>query len=604
MLLSRRANKRTKRAQPGEFHHFRAGMFSVFVFSFLAVLVARAVVIHVFPPSKDSLQSIADKQYQRHLELAPYRGTIFDRRQQPMAISVRKSSYAVNPRVFDPTPKELDTIANILGTSSKAVKEIGEKKSYFAWLARRVSQDAAAELNKLDLAGIYEVTEPARFYPSSSSAAHLIGYVGSENTGLLGLEQQYERDLRGQTVRMSPSKDARGKTIFLTAPNAAPEKTGNNIYLTIDRAIQEITEDALRSGMSTARAKSGFAIVSDPHTGQILALANAPSFDPNDPRGITLEVAKNHAIMDSFEPGSVMKPFVVARALELKSTTVNETHNCENGAFRVGGMTIHDAHPSKTLSTADALIHSSNICMYKIAERMGKERLFQAYRDFGFSAGHTLLGLPGELSGRIPNWKKWIPIQFANIAFGQGLTTTALEIVQAYGAIANGGNLMKPYLIDHIESFDGLVVQGHSAEVVGRVLSPNTARIVRNMLQRTVEEGTGRNGMLDSYTAGGKTGTTQKPDPVTRAYSKDKRIASFAGFAPAQDPRIVIYVFIDEPNGKDSFGGTWAAPVFKQIAEKSLKYLTVPADKTDGNDKGMARAAAKDVDYDDFNTAL
>jgi cell division protein FtsI (penicillin-binding protein 3) len=367
---------------------------------------------------------------------------------------------------------------------------------------------------------------------------------------------------------------------------ALPEKTGKNIVLTLDSAIQNIAQKSLLKGLEKARAKGGFAIVSDPHTGRILAIANASSESLDSLTRFKPETLRNRALTDLFEPGSVIKPLVIGRAIEEGLTTLDEVHNTYNGSYREDGWkhTIHDTHGSPMMTTEEILIESSNIGTFRIAKRLGPERLARALLDFGLTQKEQLIGFPGQMLGRLSDWRNWHPMRFANVAFGQGISATGLEIIQAFGAIANGGNLMRPYLIDHIESAEGGMLENHASELIRRVLKPETSRLLRQVLQKAVEEGTGKNASLSQFTSAGKTGTSQKVDPQTRAYSDHLRIASFIGFAPCTDPHLVIYVVIDEPGNKPYYGGTWAAPVFKEIADESLRYLNVAPNKSEIKD--------------------
>ena len=571
---------------------------AVVVFGILGV---RATYLHLFAPSGKSLQALADRQYELQEDLRPYRGGVFDRREEPLAISIRTPSLAVNPKVFNPDPRQIRNIARILNLTPQDVQMISAKSGYFAWLQRQVHHRVAAKIMALAIPGIYEITESARYYPAGPAAAHLLGYVGLDNRGLHGLELFYDRELRGQSQRIKGAKDARGRRIFTGDDQAEPEVPGHSLHLTLDRVIQEIAEEALRNGTEKARAKGGFALVSDPHTGKILAVANHPSFDPNDVRQLKIDQTRNSALLDQFEPGSIIKPFVLAGALEQKKVQPEQVFNCENGSYRVGGVTFHDDHPADKLTVAETLVRSSNICTYKIAETLGRQKFYENYMAFGFNGNlpgatndanngtgdgsEQNLRAPPWPSGRVSHFEKWLPIRFANIAFGQGMTTTGLELVQAYGALANGGNLMRPTLIDRIEAADGSVLASFHPEVVRRVISPEVANAMRKMLSRVVTDkhGTGSKAMTASYSVAGKTGTAQKVDPVRRTYSADKRIASFVGFAPVEDPYLVILVVIDEPRERPAYGGLWAAPVFSEIAQKSLKYLNVAPDLEENN---------------------
>ncbi len=545
---------------------------------FAAVLV-RAGMLHLFPSQQSSLTRMADNQYQRTIELSPYRGAILDRRGEPLAISIRKPSVAVNPRLFNATSPQAATVAQILKIPFNRIKALTSKKSYFSWLARRIDLRKAEEIQALGLPGINVVSEPSRFYPTGESAAHLIGFIGSDNAGLSGLEKQFDADLKGQAFKVLATKDARGQFILKETLGAAPEKSGNNLYLSIDRVIQEIAESELEQGINNANAKRGFVIVSDPHTGKVLAVANYPAFDPNYPKALKMADTKNAAFLDVFEPGSVTKQFVIASAIDQKKTSISETHDCENGMLKIGRERIHDTHKADQLTTEETIIHSSNICTYKIAMKMGKEATYKAITDFGFTSKEQTLGFPGQMFGRLSHFDKWKTIRFANVAFGQGFMVTGLEMVQAMGALANGGKLMKPMLVEKVASSDGSVVTNGTPTIVRQVISPKTAQTMRDILEKVVLSGTGRRAATESFTTAGKTGTAQKVDPGIKGYSKDKYIASFVGFAPVKDPYIVVYVQVDEPRIKPYHGGTWAAPIFSRITDRTLKYMNVAPDK-------------------------
>lgn len=562
----------------------RASILAALLLGVFGLLIGRAAVIQIFPPSAEALKRIASKQYEQRLLLAPYRGHILDRNGQPLAISLKKPSVAINPRVFAPTPHQLKQLAELLAMPRDKVRALANKEAYFAWLKRKIDPAAAQKVEGLSLKGLYLVNEATRLYPLQSMAAHLIGAVGSEDQGLMGLERQFQGILAGKATAVSPAKDARGRTILYSSNMAAPDLPGHTIQLTIDHAIQEIAEEALAQGVQKARAKSGFVVVADPHTGKILALANYPTFDPNNIASANFEHTRNYGLMDLFEPGSVLKPVVIAAAIDQKKTSPDELHNCENGVYRVGGVVFRDDHPAALLSTTDTIVRSNNICTYKIAERLGKQGLFDALVGFGFSGGLAIPDtFPSTMRGHISKPGGWKPIRFANIAFGQGLSVTGLEIAMAYGAMANGGSLMKPILVDRIISPSGEIVFAATPEASNHIISLETAKSMRKILAAVVADpkGTGGNAKTNDYTTAGKTGTAEKVDPILKAYSPSKRIASFAGFAPAVDPYLVIYVVIDEPTaGPTYFGSVWAAPLFSEIAERSLRYLNVAPDKT------------------------
>ncbi len=578
---------RPSRTQAGSFRWDRARFIQWTIWGVFGAIFARAIILHIFPTQADTLQHIADNQYQQEITLAPSRGNIFDHRGEPLAISVKRPSLAINPRVFRPNAAEIHQLARILKVSSQKVRGLLNRKGYFAWVARQLDQRVADAAMNLGIVGLVEINEPARFYPAGGAAAQILGFTGLDNGGLAGLERQFDRDLRGKGVKVMASKDARGNFIVNESVGAAPERTGNSIMLTIDSVIQEIAEEELAAGVKQSMAQKGFAIVSDPHTGRILAVANYPSFDPNNSRHVKLDQARNGAFLDTFEPGSVIKPFIIAQAIENKSTYPEEQHNCDSGSLKIGNHTIHDTHGSDRLTTGETLIRSSNICTYKIASQMGRQSTYNALIGFGFAGKNSLLGFPGEASGYVTDFHKWAQIRFANVSFGHGFAVTGLELVQAMGALANGGHLMKPALVERIVSSDGLLVSSASTKVVRDVVSPSTARTMRNLLQKVVTDshGTGKKAKAQSYSTAGKTGTAQKVEPGVKGYAKGKYIASFVGFSPVEDPHLVVYVMIDEPGGKLYYGGEVAGPVFARIVERSLRYLNVAPDLPGHTDK-------------------
>ncbi len=541
------------------------------------ILSVRSTFLHLYPSSKQSLQNMAHSQYSSSLRVSSYRGNILDQRNAPLAISVKSPSIAMNPKAFRGSYKEIRKLRKILDIPAKKLNKLRKKDRYFVWLKRKISYKKAAKIKALQLTGVFQIFEPSRFYPEGTSASNLLGYVGMDNTGLLGIEHAYDKELRGEKIKTKRQRDGRGHTIYTSTASAAPQKPGHNIILTIDRVIQEITEESLGYWHKKSRAKEAFAIVMDPHTGKVLAMANRPHFNPNKAT-LRIKKTKNKAISEAFEPGSTVKPLVLAYALEKGKTTINEIHNCEKtGRFQVDKRSyIHDDHPHEFLTTAEVLSESSNICTYKIAERLGEKALYKGLLSFGVGKGGYRLGITGEQKGRLQSWQKWQKIRFANISFGQGLLVTGLELATAYSAFANGGYLVKPYLIQRVEDSKGRLVHPPPQVVKKKVLSFDVSQQMQKALKLCVDKGTCREARLTGYDSAGKTGTAEKFDPEEKQYAKNKRIANFAGFAPALDPHIVIYVVIDEPQEKPYYGGKWAAPVFREIAQKTLKYLNVP----------------------------
>lgn len=549
-----------------------------FVFGIIIVII-RIIFLQLFSDSANFLNNLASHQYQSETKLTPYRGTIYDHKYTPLAISVKTTSVAINPKIFSPEPAELRKLSSLLNISEKTIKQTIKKDSYFAWLKRKVSWDHVEDIKKMKLRGMHFLPEHARYYTGGASAAQLIGFVGTDNTGLFGLEYSQNDLLEGRPTTVLNLRDARGEQILLDSKDIRPIRSGKNIILTINRVIQEIAEKELEEGVRMSGSVAGFVLVSDPHTGRILAMASKPGFNPNDSTSVKTENTRNLAVAWRFEPGSVIKPFVIAAALEKKITTPYEIYNCENGRYQVGPSNyIHDDHPMEFATTEEILIYSSNICTFKIAEKLGEKGLYNALKNFGFANNTRLTDVPGSLSGQIFSWKSWKPIRFANISFGQGLLVTGLEIVQAYSMIANGGYQISPYVIDRVESQRGKIIEDFGPTIRRRVISSKTAQAIATILRKVTEKGTAQNAKLNDYSSAGKTGTAEKIDPISRRYSLDKRIANFAGFVPATSPHLVIYVVLDEPSVKPYYGGVWAAPVFRKIAEKTLKYLNVMTD--------------------------
>lgn len=572
---------RLKKVAAGKVHYGRFKLVHWIFSSLFVVLGARAIVVQLFPAGDGILETIADNQYQSSIDLAPYRGAIYDRREIPLAISIRTPSIAVNPRIFKPTPGQLQSLSKLLNTPVSALQKVANRTTYFAWLKRKVPHKTAKAIAALEIRGLHQFMEPARFYPGGSMAANLIGAVGLDNRGLFGLEAHYDSTLRGQENKILHAKDARGNSIFFNSSSAMPERSGNNMYLTIDQAVQEIAEESLAKAVKKSGARGGFAVVADPHTGRILALANNPTFDANSTARLKIADTKNQAISNLFEPGSIMKPFVVAKAVEEGLTRFDSQNNCEkSGRYKVGPKNwIHDDHPKELLTTGEILVHSSNICTVKIAQKLGAQGLHRAYQDFGFAPMRSILGIQGESRGRIDPWERWQPIRLATIAFGQGHLVSGLEIVRGYSAIANGGNMVDPYVLERVETEQREIVKAPRQIRNARVISPETARKLRHILAEVVTGGTAKLAETPSFTTAGKTGTAEKVDAATKAYSKTKRTASFAGFAPVEDPHIVVFVVIDEPSKTPYYGGLWAAPAFSEIVESTLKYLNVAPDK-------------------------
>ncbi len=544
---------------------------AVFLALFAAALV-RAFQLQV--EQQPRLREMARDQYVREIEIPARRGEIVDRRGVGLAQSVDIDSIWIDPSMLTDERVAARVLAKATGVDATELYARLQKGKRFAWVKRQATPDEVAAVQALGVPGLGFTKEPRRFYPQREIGAHLLGLVGTEGKGLDGVELAFEDELSGDPSRRSSLRDARGRKLVTTTLANSASTAGARVTLTIDRQLQFLADRALTRAVTEAKATAGMAVVLEPSTGEILALANAPSFNPNAPQAASADGRRNRAVTDIFEPGSTFKAFVVASALD--HHVINETTeiDCQKGAWTIGKHTINDTHPHELLTPEKILQFSSNIGAAKIGARLGPERLQRTYQAFGFGE-RSGLGLPSEGKGvvNLPRGE----IALATMSFGQGISATALQIAAAFGALGNDGVLMRPTLIKSVVDADGSVLLENRPTKVRAVVSPAAARKVVSMLESVVtKEGTAPRARLPDYRVAGKTGTAQKPDPVSRGYS-DKRIASFVGLVPAQDPKLVILVVIDEPQ-TDVYGGLVAAPAFKEIAAAALPYLGVAPD--------------------------
>lgn len=537
-----------------------------------AVVAARAVQLQIL--QGDRLGGMARDQYLRELTQKPRRGTITDRNGAVLAGNAEADSIFVDPRTFPAGARTRDVakLARALQLEPKALEKKISKGARFAWVKRRVSPAEAEHVRAMKLAGVGFVKETRRYYPRRELAGQLLGLVGDDGEGLEGVEKAWDDSLQGEGMRLPSLRDARGAHLLAAGP--APELVleGARVELTIEQGLQNAAERALVQAVQQARAASGMAVAIDPATGEILALATAPLLNPNAPRK---EDLRNRAVLDSFEAGSTAKAFVLARALDEGAITPTSPIFCENGRWAVGKHVIHDHEGLGWVLPARVMAASSNICAAKVGQKLGRDRLQQAFLAFGFGE-RTQLGIPGEPRGQIPFPKADISV--ATMSFGQGMTATPLQLTVAMAAIANRGVLMKPWIVRRVvDPASGDVLSEAVPTPVRRVISAETARQVSLWLEGVVADadGTGKKARLEGWRVAGKTGTAQKADAATGGYSADKRFSSFVGFAPADAPRVVIGVFIDEPKG-EVYGGAVAAPVFRELAEHALKARGVP----------------------------
>jgi cell division protein FtsI (penicillin-binding protein 3) len=542
---------------------------TVFGLLFLSV-VGRAFYLQIL--QHENLVKKADKQHQHKVDLTPARGSILDRNGTTLAESIHMDSCYAEPRRIKDVDGTAGVLAPMLGIPKhELVAKLSVNKS-FIWIERWLAPEVAARVKNMKLPGIGFAPESKRFYPNMEIAAHVVGFTGRDPNGLEGIELKYDSTILGNTGYMITERDALGRNIAIKNTVIKDSSPGKSVILTLDKTIQFIAEKELAKAVTESNAKGGMALVMESDTGKVLAMANYPTFNPNSYSRYSLAQLRNHVVVDSFEPGSTFKIFTIAAALDSGTIKPGDVYNCENGTYRIADRTIHDDHPHSRLNVSEIIKYSSNIGSAKIGFKMGEEKLSSYLRNFGFG-GRTGIDLPGESPGNLK--KHWYGIDLATISFGQGVSLSTIQLASALSAIANGGNLMRPYLVEQILDDSGTVVQKFEPQIVRRAISAETAQQVTKMMETvTGEGGTGTKAALEGFRVAGKTGTAQKVDPVTHAYSPSKRIGSFVGFVPADKPKLTIAVIIDEPQGV-KYGGIVAAPAFRGIAQNSLAYLKI-----------------------------
>ncbi len=518
----------------------------------------------------------AEREQERTVEIAPERGTIYDRNLHPLAMSLPASSiYAVPDQLGDPelAAKLLAPILQLDATDL-----VRDFKAYhtFCWIKRKVSAEEAARVRALGLKGVCFEQESKRFYPKGELAAQVLGYVGMDDRGLGGIEYSMDSQIRGQPGRMLVVDDARHQSLGSTEWKGEP---GKNVVLTIDENIQYFAEQALDRAVKKFHAAGGTAIVENPYTGAILAMANAPTFNPNDYAASPPQNRINRAVAWVYEPGSTFKVVTVSSALQAGVATPTELIDCQMGRMLLGGRIIHDDEGTipheraGPLTLSQVIAYSSDVGAAKVALRLGQTRFYDAILRFGLDA-KTNVGLPGEDQGLLEPPNRWSGVKIGEIAFGQGIGVTPLQMADVFSAIANGGILIQPRIVR--ETFRGDEHESSAPSSGRRVISEKTAEQMKRMLVGVVEFGTGINAQLNGYTSAGKTGTAEKVNAFGR-YSHRQYVASFIGFAPVEKPAITILVVVDTPVGA-IYGAEVAAPAFRSIAEQTLNYLDVPQD--------------------------
>jgi cell division protein FtsI (penicillin-binding protein 3) len=546
----------------------RLALISIFSFCWVVLLVARLYSLQI--ADFETWQDWALKQHFSQVKLSSERGPILDRHGRLLAVSVPAGSIYVRPRQVKDPQIAAAQLAEILEIRpSEIVTKLVEKKP-FVWIQRQVPRAVAERVSDLKLPGIGWVLESKRLYPFSEAGSALIGKAGIDGNGLSGIELQFDEKLRGESYEATVRRDALGNVIDVSSEGEFELPKGQPVKLTIDAAIQAIMEDETEAGRRAANAKRAMAIMIDSDTGEIVGMSQAPSFNFNSNLRSPKKLG-NMAVETVFEPGSIMKPLVVASALDRGLIKPQDIIDCEEGRFLIGGRTIKDVHPSGLISVQDIVIRSSNIGMTKIGMMMGKEGLYKALRSYGFGEVPHL-GLPGETPGLLRRPDRWAVVDIATHSFGQGVAVTPLQIVRATAVVANGGKLPELSVVDSDEGFESR-----------RILSEKVATQVREMMYGVVEDerGTGHNAEISGVRIGGKTGTAQKARDGGRGYEPGKYIAGFVGFADAAplgvQKNLTMMVVIDEPNTTSIYGGTLAAPVFRRIMQRTLHHLSTTA---------------------------
>ena len=555
-------------------------------------ICARLVYLQIF--RYGAFEQRAQHQQNRTEEVSARRGIIYDRYGNELAMSINVDSIFAVPTEIPKPASTMSLLARITKQDPRELMARCEASKTFCWVARKPDPEISERIRSLNLRGVYFQKESKRYYPKNELAAQVLGYVGMDDAGLSGIEREYEDRLHGQPGEMLISVDARKK--WFGSVEKQPEP-GQNIVLTIDEKIQYVAERELETAMEQTKAIAGTVVVENPRTGEILALANRPTFNPNLSKEITPEKLKNHAVSDVYEPGSTFKVVTISGALEEKVTRPDEMFDCQMGSIVYNGMRIHDSKAHGVLSVADILAVSSDVGSIKIALRLGEDRFYKYIRGFGFGQ-QTGIELPGETRGLTKPVSRWSKVSIAAISIGQEIGITPLQLVGLISTMANDGVYVAPRIVAATtQPQDAPQTIAFHAVNERRVISSYTAAEMRQMMQGVVLHGTARRAMLIGYSSAGKTGTGQKVDPATHAYSHTKYVATFAGFAPINNPAVTIAVVLDSPVGLHQ-GGQVSAPVFNRIAQQVLEYLHTPHDLEIPASRQVLLAQAKTNDKD------
>jgi cell division protein FtsI (penicillin-binding protein 3) len=550
---------------------FRIYITGACFFLVFCLILLRAYQLQILKGSQ--LSSLAKKGYTGKLTLTSQRGTIFDRNGKELALSIEVDSLYCNPKKIKNKRTTATHLARALDLDKRDVLKKLHSSRSFAWIKRKVTPEEIKSVRELNITGIDFTNENRRYYPCMEAGAHVIGFANQDDRGLEGIELQYNRYLEGQKARFNMIRDAFRRTLVFDG-SKIEEQDPFNLILTLDKDISYKAQKALRNAVQRSRARSGVCIVMRPQTGEILAMAVVPEFNPNIFWQYQPYEWRNRAITDCFEPGSTQKTFLLAGALEEGVISSETVFNCEKGEYAVGSFIIHDSHPFEMLKVSEIIKFSSNIGAIKIGQRLGAERFNYYLKQFGFGE-KTGIDFPGEREGILRPIRNMSLVGKNTLYFGQGLSVSPLQLAMAFGAIANGGHLMRPYIVKSIVDQKGETIRNFYPLIKRDVISHETAEKVRGILEGVVrKDGTAPKAAIKKYSVAGKTGTAQKVDPINKTYSNKKFVAIFGGFTPSDSPALVILVALDEPRGIP-YGGVVAAPVFSDVGSWSLNHLNV-----------------------------
>ena len=552
----------------------RSGIVCLSLLVGFSLIGCRLFYLQVF--QSDAGAHEVQRQHQKTVILQPDRGVIVDRKGHPLALNVDLASVFVNPSSLQNPQKTAKTLSRVLGMSVAELRKLFQSDQPYVWIKRHISEPMAKQLEAKPLPGVVVTREPHRLYPKGELGSHVLGFAGVDSQGLEGIEFQYEQYLRGEKNLVKYQRDALGRTIAPVQPqDSLTSPAGYHVTLSIDEVIQFIAEDELAKAVELSRAKSGSILIMDPMTGAILAWALYPTFDPNHFRKFSAKDWRNRAVTDPYEPGSTLKVVIAAAALEEGVMEPETLIYGGEGQMPVAGTIVHDPTKASWMTFSEAFAQSSNVGAIKVAVELGRSRVFQYLKAFGFGE-KTGIDLPGESAGILRELNDWSGRSLSSLAMGQEIGVTPIQMVTAMSVVANGGWLMTPHVVSSVLDGRGQSVLSKDPLPRRRPISGQTANRLSHILETAVEIGTGKRAKLAGYRAGGKTGTSQKIDPKTGTYSSSSVIASFVGFAPVEQPSLTMLVVIDDPEEeKWKWGGTIAAPVFGNVAKRVLPHMGI-----------------------------